>query len=345
MVKRRGESRLIVPLFIPNEGCPYRCIYCNQEKVTERAAPLSRDAIREIIETSMQSDKYRNSDIREIAFFGGTFTNLSEQRMIYYLDSVVPYLRDGLFHWIRVSTRPDTITPNRLEIMKKYGVRVVEIGAQSMDDNVLRLSRRGHTLRHITHAVEMLKEYGFYAGIQLMPGLPGDSREIFLDGIKRVIQLKPYCVRLYPAVILKGTVLDRWFREGKYTPLTVAEAVDMCSSACIMLESCGIQVIRIGLFNSPSLVKEAEVVGGPWHQAFGHLVRARIYHSRIHPFLSKIKKGSRIIIRVKREDEPLLRGYRNQGIRELEEKMGLRIASIIPDEELDYGEIRVERAG
>ncbi len=343
MVKARRETRLIVPLFIPNEGCPHRCIYCNQEKVTERSAPLEREAIKEIINASIESEKYRRARIKEIAFFGGTFTNLSEERIVYYLESVRPYIKDGMFQWIRVSTRPDTVTPDVLEIMKEYGVRVVEIGAQSMDDNVLRLSRRGHTVSDIIQAVNLLKENGFYAGIQLMPGLPGDTKERFISGLERVIELRPYSLRLYPALVLKGTVLHRWFREGRYSPLDVEEAVEICADACMMLEDNGIPVIRIGLFNSPSLLKDGEVVAGPWHQAFGHLVRSRIYQRRITPFLAGIQKGSSIILRVRREEEPLLRGYKNQEIKKLEQRMGIRITSIILDEEIEYGEIRIEQ--
>jgi histone acetyltransferase (RNA polymerase elongator complex component) len=256
---------------------------------------------------------------------------------------VKPYMEQGLFSSIRVSARPDAIDGERLELMRNLGVSTVELGAQSMDDNVLSLSRRGHTAADTTASVEILKKYGFKVGIQLMPGLPGDSKEGFFRTINNVIGLQPDMARLYPAIVIEGTELADWYNHKRYQPLTLEEAVLICREACISLERNGIPVIRIGLMSSPSLLMEGQIVAGPWHSAFGFLVRSDIHLKGIQDLLPGHGDVSQIGIRAPLREIPLVRGYKNQGLRLIEEKTGARIIYVKHDDSLPHGRIGIDR--
>jgi histone acetyltransferase (RNA polymerase elongator complex component) len=280
---------------------------------------------------------------REVAFYGGSFTSLGKKRMTELLEAVKPYMEQGLFSSIRVSARPDAIDGERLELMGNLGVSTVELGAQSMDDKVLGFSRRGHTAADTAASVEILKSYGFKVGLQLMPGLPGDSKEGFFKTINSVIRLKPDMARLYPAIVIEGTELADWYNHKRYQPLTLEEAVLICGEACVSLESNRIPVIRIGLMSSPSLLKEGQIVAGPWHSAFGFLVRSDIHLKGIQDLLPGHGEVSQIGIRAPLREIPLVRGYKNQGLRLIEEKTGARIIYVRHDDSLPHGRIGIDR--
>jgi histone acetyltransferase (RNA polymerase elongator complex component) len=184
-------------------------------------------------------------------------------------------------------------------------------------------------------------------GVQLMPGLPGDSAGGFLSTIEKVISLTPDLARLYPAVVIEGTALGTWYREGRYKPLELGEAVELCVEGCMRLESAGIPVIRIGLMSSPALLKEGEIAGGPWHPAFGFLVRSAIYHKKIERDLPRVGRFHRIILSASPREIGLLRGYRNQGLQRIEKITGAEIVGVRADETNPPGRIRVipEREG
>ena len=218
----------------------------------------------------------------------------------------------------------------------------VELGAQSLDNEVLRKTRRGHSAEDTERTLDLLKKYGFRVGIQLMPGLPGDSAERFSATVQKVIRMKPDMVRLYPLVVIRGTELAQWAESGKYQALTLSDAVRICAESCLRLEEAGIPVIRIGLMASPSLREKGQVVGGPWHESFGHVVRSEMYQRRIEAFLPGQGEAQRITIRMPSKEISLLRGYRNEGVRRIEEKTKARIDGILPDDSLPSGRIAVE---
>jgi histone acetyltransferase (RNA polymerase elongator complex component) len=259
------------------------------------------------------------------------------------LEIVAPYMVQGLFKSIRVSTRPDALDEERLQIMKNHGVLTVELGAQSMDDRVLSLSQRGHTAEATVSAVQRLRKSGFGVGIQLMPGLPGDSRESFRSTISKIISLHPDMVRLYPALVIRGTKLACWYSEGRYQPLALEEAVELCMEACNRLEAEDIPVIRIGLMSSASLLEKGQIIAGPWHPAFGFLVRSGIHQKKIEPDLPEPGKVSRLKIFVPRREIPLLRGYKNRGIKRIEQKTGAKTVTLIPDDSIAPGNLRIEK--
>jgi histone acetyltransferase (RNA polymerase elongator complex component) len=335
---------MIVPVFIPHLGCPHRCVFCQQEKITsQQGPPVGTDDVRAIIEQALASPRFSPLAENEIAFFGGTFTSLPVRLIQELLEAIAPYLDRGLFTGIRVSTRPDAINPSICGLIAGYGVKTVELGAQSMNDEVLRLSGRGHTAAHTVHAARLLKKLGFRLGIQIMPGLPGDSESVFSETISEVVAIHPDMVRIYPAVVIQGTALATRYREGRYSPLSLKEAVERCREACMRFEAEGIPVIRIGLMNSPSLREPGQIVAGPWHEAFGHLVKCMIYRTKIAPMLRPEKwKGRSVIIGVHPREIPLLRGYKNEGVSWLEGLLGASVAKIVADKRLPPGNITVE---
>lgn len=341
MAKGARRDHLIVPLFIPNEGCPYRCIYCHQEKITSQSSiKINTSMIIEQIEKAIHSNRFQVNKNNEIAFYGGTFTRLPEARELELLETVQPYIKRGFFRSIRVSTRPDAIDEKQIKLLQNNHVATVELGAQSMNDRVLELAHRGYRNDDIKRSVENLKQYGFKVGIQLMPGLPGDSRDIFLQGIDEVINLKPDMVRLYPTLVIKDTKLEKLYRQNLYHPLELSEAVEICEQACLKLEETHIPVIRLGLMTSETLINQ--IVAGPWHEAFGFLVRSKIYHRKIASQLPTKEEFSSMILKVPPADFPLLKGHRNDGLRSIETRTGARVLKISQDSSLPSGKILVE---
>jgi len=337
------EKPLIVPVFIPNQGCPHRCVFCDQEKITSQpSGAIHVKRVRELVDQARKSPLFSLRRHREIAFYGGTFANLPEKTIREVLGVAAPYLDEGILHSVRVSTRPDSLDEKKTILLRGLGVRTVELGTQSMDDEVLKMTRRGHTARDTERAVLLLKRHGFKVGVQLMPGLPGDSAERFSTTVQEVIRLKPNMVRLYPVVVLRGTELAQWLESGTYQALALEEAVQICAASCLCLEEAGIPVIRIGLMASSSLREKGQIVAGPWHESFGHLVRSEMYRRRIEAFLPKPGEAKRISIRIPSKDIALLRGHRNEGLRRIEKMTGAVISGILADDSVPAGRVAVK---
>jgi histone acetyltransferase (RNA polymerase elongator complex component) len=176
-----------------------------------------------------------------------------------------------------------------------------------------------------------------------MPGLPGDSEEKFFKTVEAVIDLHPDMVRLYPTVVISGTELARWYEEKRYRPLQLDRAIIICQESCFRLESQGIPVIRIGLMSSPSLLREDQIVAGPWHRAFGFLVRSSMHQKTIEPYLPKPGQYKKITIKAPYREIPLVRGYKNRGLALIENKIGAEITAVIPDESVPHGQIGFEK--
>ena len=337
------EKPLIVPVFIPNQGCPHRCVFCDQEKITAQPCrPVDGQTVRDLLDLARRSPSFSGRKHREIAFYGGTFASLPEARIRELLGAVSPYLQEGIVHSVRVSTRPDSLDEEKAARLRELGVDTVELGAQSMEDEVLRMTRRGHRAEDTERTATLLKRQGFRVGIQLMPGLPGDSAGTFSATVQKVIRIKPDMVRLYPVVVIRGTELAQWVESGSYTPLTLEEAVGICAESCLHLEAAGIPVIRIGLMTSASLREKGQVVGGPWHESFGHLVRSEMYQRKIAAFLPGQGQAKKIRIRVPSREVALLRGYRNAGLRRIEEETQARVDGIFADDSVPPGRIEVD---
>lgn len=268
-----GKTQMHIPVFVPNLGCPQRCVFCDQHVSTHaKGLPRARD----VAETIKRQLAKKPETVRhvEAAFFGGSFTGISPEMQRELLLAARGFLDDGSIQGMRVSTRPDLIDGERLKLLKECGVGTVELGAQSFSDRVLRDSRRGHTAADTLRAADMLREAGFKFIIQLLPGLPGDSRGQMLDSAGIAASLRPDGVRIYPAVVIRGTQLERMFQSGAYAPLSLDEAVDICAAMRATFDDRGIPVIRMGLH--PLAPEEAgRIAAGPYHPSFGFLVKAR----------------------------------------------------------------------
>ncbi len=342
-MSKKIKGHFIIPIFIPHQGCPHRCVFCQQKTITNRSESIcTADDIRNLIEQAVQSKHFPNQKPREIAFYGGTFTSLPTASMEKMLNAVRPFLEKGVIQSIRLSTRPDALDEDKLNILESYGVSTVELGVQSMDDEVLLLSNRGHTSHETVDAFRALRNRGFHVGAQLMPGLPGDSQELFLETIDKVIALRPDMARLYPTLVIRGTKLAQWYNQGKYTPMGLDDTISLCKEACIRLESAGIPVIRIGLMSSPSLLKKGEIVAGPWHPSLGFLVRSAIHLAKVKPYLPTMEKPRSIVLHAPKREIPLIRGHKKSGIRQIEAMTGGVIKEIISDDSIPCGKVAFE---
>lgn len=315
-----------IPIFIPHLGCPNKCVFCDQHRISGAMAPVGISTVKETIEKYLASSSGGN--YVEIAFFGGSFTGIPRSQMIAYLEAAKEYLDKGCVKNIRVSTRPDYIDRGILDILRKYGVGIIELGVQSMDDVVLAMSRRGHTSDDVVKAVGLIREYGIECGIQIMPGLPGDTLEKSLQTSRKVIELAPDMVRIYPAVVLRGTEMEDMYRSGTFRPLTVDEAVEWCARIVPMFRKAGIRIIRIGLHYSELL--ESSVVAGPFHPALGEMVEARVILDRIMDLIEKngLEKCSSIEIRTWRGALSKTVGQKKANIRALKERYGYRTVKV-----------------
>lgn len=264
-----------ISLFIPHLGCPHKCSFCNQNTITGKQTQPGADDVRAAVETAL---KKKNYDY-EIAFFGGSFTAIDREYMLSLLKAAYDYVKDGRVNGIRISTRPDCIDEEVLDILKKYGVTSIELGAQSMDDEVLRANFRGHTAEDVENASRLIKSFGFELGLQMMTGLYLDTDEKAVETAQKIIDLAPDTVRIYPTVVLKNTYLAKLYEDELYKPQTVDDAANLCTKIVPMFEKAGIRVIRLGLHSSPELKKN--MIAGAFHDSFGEIVKSRYMLNKI----------------------------------------------------------------
>ncbi len=264
-----------ISIFIPHLGCPHQCSFCNQNTITGKQVQPTVDDVNNAVQTALKHKGYKY----EIAFFGGSFTAVEREYMISLLETAYEYVRDGRVNGIRISTRPDCIDEEILDILNKYGVTSIELGAQSMDDEVLKANFRGHTSADVENASKLIKKYGFELGLQMMTGLYLDTDEKAIKTAKKIIGLQPATVRIYPTVVLKGTYLAKLYEDEAYKPQTVDDAANLCTKLVPMFENAGINVIRLGLHSSPELKKN--MIAGAFHDSFGEIVKSRYMLNRI----------------------------------------------------------------
>lgn len=314
MSKKRQVS---IPIFVPHGGCPHRCSFCDQRRTSHRmtmpAAALVRDTVMRYRATiTPQVERV------ELAFFGGSFTALPSDQRSAYLAAAASCRSEGLVDAIRLSTRPDAIDGEILAELSRHGVSTVELGVQSFDDEVLRFARRGHGAQDSRVAARAIVEGGFDLVIQLMPGLPRDTDERSLASAREAASLGPAAVRIYPTVVLDGTDLADRYRRGEFVPLGLDEAIERCADCCAVFDDAGIPVIRLGLHPlDPSEV--SSVLAGPYHPAFGHLVRCR---QRRRELMGRLaagpwRPGDAVIIRVPQEQIGQYRGPTGETAAEL----------------------------
>ena len=253
-----------IPIFLPELACPYRCVYCNQFSITGLNDIVKAEDVKTIIDSHLSSFKEENRFV-EVAFFGGNFTGLPVGMQNDYLEAVQPYLDKGLIHGIRCSTRPDYITLQRVQEIKKLGMRNIELGAQSTNDEILKQCKRGHTYNDIVEASQTILSEGITLGLQMMIGLPSSSEEHDLQTARDIVNLGAKETRIYPCIVVKDTELATMYQSGEYQALSIEEAVRRSSKLYTYFIENQVKVLRIGLHASDELDSEA-YVAGPYHK-------------------------------------------------------------------------------
>ena len=275
-----------IPVFIPHLGCPNNCVFCNQRKISG-VDEFSPDKVRGIIEDALSTIP-DDAEV-EIAFFGGSFTGIDRELMISLLEIGRSYIEGGRVSWLRCSTRPDYIDGEILEILKKYGMKTIELGLQSSSDEVLEISKRGHNFEAEIKACKMIVDFGFDLVGQMMIGLPGSDLNAEMETARFIASSGASAARIYPTVVFRDTELCDMTLLGRYTPLSLDEAVSRSAAVLEIFLEAGIDVIRIGLQSGEGLSDINSFLAGPNHSALGEMVIGEVYFNRINKML--LEKG------------------------------------------------------
>lgn len=304
----------IIPIFIPHAGCPHQCVFCNQKTISGQktaAVEGARKQIEKWLEWVKPSVK------NEAAFYGGSFTGLDialQKELLALTDELRSKKAIGS---VRLSTRPDYIDAERLELLRAHGVQLVELGVQSMDDTVLAAAERGHSAKQVVEAVALLKEYGFAVGVQLMVGMPEQSFASVKATVEQVLQLQPDVARIYPLLVIKGTPLAHSYEREEFVPLTLEEAVRQSAYIYKKLRTAGVKIIRVGLQADDELCAEGNILAGPFHPAMGELVQSYLLREKLTPQILEAakQKGEAVLILCPRALESKVRGLRNANVK------------------------------
>ena len=275
-----------IPIFIPHEGCPHSCVFCNQKKITGVQTSVNCEDVRRIIEEYLGFLPKENRYV-EVAFFGGSFTGLDLNVQEEFLKVANEFADE--IDGIRMSTRPDYINEEVLSLCKKYNVKTIELGLQSSDDEVLYLNEREHKFSQTIDAAKLIKKCGISLGLQMMIGMYGSNPEKDLKTAYDVAELCPDCVRIYPTLTLSNTKLEALYKNGKYIPYGLDEAIDVTDKVMKIFENRDIEIIRVGLHSDESLTDGDSIVAGPYHPAFRELVLSKRMREEIEEDI--IRKG------------------------------------------------------
>ena len=277
------KKHAIIPIFISHRGCPNDCVFCNQKKITARNGDVTPKDVSKTVETWLSTLGDLAPRNIELAFFGGSFTGILPEEQTAFLQIAKAYKDAGRIGKIHLSTRPDYINTEILDRLRAYDVDIIELGVQSFDEEVLRLSGRGHQAEVVYQSAALIQEYGFTLGIQLMIGLPGDSMEKCIFSAKETVKIGPQLARLYPTVVIRGTALYDAYLAGTYVPLAESEAVERTKAMYEILDAAGIRILRVGLKSSDIMADETA-----FHPAFRQLVEGSIARDRLEAQLTAL---------------------------------------------------------
>ena len=333
----------MIPFFISHQGCPNRCVFCDQEKIAGAggALPTVPEMMAKIAAFGQSSAGRK----LQVAFYGGSFTLLPREEQAYLLGALQPLLQAGTLDSLRLSTRPDAVDAEGASFLKSMGVGTVELGVQSMDDEVLRLSGRGHTAADAERALLLLQEAGIEVGVQLMPGLPGDDAERSLASLQRLLLLNPSFVRIYPTLVIAGTELAELYRAGAYAPQSLERAVALCARLLLLALRARVPVVRIGLQPTAELAAPGVLLAGPYHPAFGQLVESELFYRLMSTLAAGLAKGSRVgfLAPAGRTSDLVGQGRRN--LIRLAGELALTVTGVREDPSLGRNQIVLECAG
>ena len=325
----------ILPIFIPHAGCPHQCVFCNQKKISGQHSAALASAKEQL---ARWRSWLRPSLAHEAAFYGGSFTGLPTELQEELLALTDTLLAEGFIGSVRLSTRPDYIDEERLQLLQQHGVRLVELGVQSLDDRVLAAAERGHTAAQVAPAVALLKRFGFQAGLQLMVGMPEQSFASVRETVRKAIEMHPDVARIYPLLVIKGTPLAAEYAAGRFVPLTLEEAVTQAAWAYRELTEAGVNVIRIGLQPDEELCAPGNILAGPFHPAMGELVKSRVLRTEVTSQLEKLAHAGTVDILCPARLESKLRGQKSCNLHYWQERFPELQLQIIQDK---ADEIRV----
>ena len=339
------KKEYIIPIFVPHLGCPNNCIFCNQKKISGQTKMVNAKDVEDTIEYYLKNFKDDNKYV-EVAFFGGSFTAIEKEKQEELLQAVQKYIHDKKVNSIRISTRPDAIDKDILKMLKKYHVKTIELGVQSMNNYILNRSQRGHTVEDVKKASKLIRWNGFILGHQMMVGLPESTKQDEINTEKELIKLKPKIVRVYPVLVIKDTPLAIEYENKEYTPLTVTQAVERCKEIVKLFNKHKINVIRIGLQNTEEISdpskETSQVVAGPYHPAFRQLVESSMWYDSL---LNEIKKINTKVIKVKIIANPEninnIIGHKKENVLKLKEVYDVDVA-VESSEEIKPGKFKLE---
>ena len=339
------KKEYIIPIFVPHLGCPNNCIFCNQKKISGQTKMVNAKDVEDTIEYYLKNFKDDNKYV-EVAFFGGSFTAIEKERQEELLQAVQKYIHDKKVNSIRISTRPDAIDKDILKMLKKYHVKTIELGVQSMNNYILNRSQRGHTVEDVKKASKLIRWNGFILGHQMMVGLPESTKQDEINTAKELIKLKPKIVRVYPVLVIKDTPLAIEYENKEYTPLTVTQAVERCKEIVELFNKHKINVIRIGLQNTEEISdpskETSQVIAGPYHPAFRQLVESSMWYDSL---LNEIKKINTKVIKVKIIANPEninnIIGHKKENVLKLKEVYDVDVA-VESSEEIKPGKFKLE---
>lgn len=335
----------IIPVFIPHLGCLHQCIFCNQKKITGCQTPVTPEQVNSVIYERLNSINQKRWI--EVAFYGGSFTALPISIQNELLAPASQALRNGSIHAIRVSTRPDCINPEIIANLIRQGVTIVELGVQSLDNQVLSTAKRGHDSQTVTTAVRYLKESGLRCGLQLMPGLPGEDWVSLIKTVRHAITLTPEFVRIYPVIVITDTALALMYSQGSYQPLSLQQAVSRSAYMKLVFDQHGIEVIRTGLQASEELDSKTSVIAGPYHPAFGELVDSHIFYLMLAGFMEQkqVSLDNELIIYHHPQDCSKVRGQYNNNINKLSHFYNMKNIILRMDSSIKKGSLLFESKG
>lgn len=339
------KKQYIIPIFVPHLGCPNDCIFCNQKSISGQKENMTKEKAKKIIEDYLETIKNEEAEV-EIAFYGGSFTAIEEKTQEELLQTAYEYIEQGKVESIRISTRPDCINKETLKRLKKYKVKTIELGVQSANDYILKRANRGHTFGDVKKASKMIRWNGFKLGHQMMVGLPESTRIDEINTAKALIKLKPKMVRIYPVLVVKNTKLEEEYKQGKYEPLPLVQAVEVCKELVRMFADKKIEVIRVGLQNTDEIAepenKESEVVEGPYHPAFRQLVESAMWYDAIVGKIKKLNvKVKEVEVTVNPVDSNNVIGHKKENVLKLKETYDVDLI-LKQDETVKQGKSKIE---
>lgn len=337
---KKETRHYIIPIFVPHEGCPHDCVFCNQNSITGTSNKVNKKFVEETMEEYLKTINKDNSII-EVSFFGGTFTAIDINKQNELLSVAKKYKDLKKIDYIHLSTRPDYIDKNILQNLKRFSVDIIELGVQSLNDDVLLKSGRGHNAEDVVKASNLIKEYGFILGLQVMLGLPGDNFERDIDTARKVVELKPQIARIYPTLVVKSTPMERMYIEKIYKPYTLDEAVEIGERVYSMLVANDINVIRVGLQPTEEINYGGELVAGPFHPAFRELIEGSIYNRILREVIEQID-AYEVRISINNRDISKLYAYKKKFFKETISLLKTKNIVIIQDESVERENLSVK---